>query len=372
MPTTAPHANQSPQATHKWPYRILSSVLCGFAVSLLTFETLHAETFKLRIGAGHPPVLPYTSQAKSFFVPEVVKRVKAQTGHDLVFTEAYGGAVAKLPEVLEATRSGLLDFGLISTPFEPRNLFLQNYAYHVPFGESDPVKAGQIARQLYEEIPELKTSLRAHNQEVLSVFASSDYNIITKKKVDKASDLNGVKLMAAGANATWLSGTGAIPVQSGLPEAYNALQTGVYEGVLMHFAGMKGFKLYEPAKFVAVVNFGSLPINMMTVNRKTWQALPQNVRSIIAEVALEYERRVNQLTLDADKEAIKTMTSSGASVSTLSEAEIRNWVVALKDVPQKASREGETLQLPMQKLLTRYIELLEAGGNKAVGSYQVK
>jgi TRAP-type C4-dicarboxylate transport system substrate-binding protein len=348
------------------------ALLSTAVACLMSTASLQAETFKLRIGAGHPPVLPYTSQSKAFFVPEVIKRVKAQTGHDIVFTEAYGGAVAKLPEVLEATRSGLLDFGLISTPFEPRNLFLQNYGYHVPFGESNPVRAGQIARQLYEEIPELKTSLHAHNQEVLSIFASSDYNIITKKPVAKSGDLNGVKLMAAGANATWLGGTGAIPIQSGLPQAYNSLQTGVYEGVLMHFAGMKGFKLYEPAKHVSIVNFGSLPINLLTVNRKTWQSLPENVRGIIKQVALEYERLVNLQTLEADKEAVKVMTDAGATVSKLSDAEIKKWAVALRDVPKQAAKEGQTLNLPMQKLLSRYIELLQASGNKSVGDYQLK
>jgi TRAP-type C4-dicarboxylate transport system substrate-binding protein len=348
---------------------LLTSALLS---SLLIANSAHADTFKLRIGAGHPPVLPYTSQAKSFFVPEVTKRVKAKTGHTLVFTEAYGGSVAKLPEVLEATKSGLLDFGLLSTPFEPKNLFLQNYGYHVPFGQNDPVKAGKIARKLYEEIPELKTSLYAHNQEVLSVFACSNYNIITKQKISKPSDLKGVKLMAAGANAVWLGGTGAIPVQSGLPQAYNSLQTGVYEGVLMHFAGMKGFKLFEPAKFISVVNFGSIPINLMTVNRKTWQSLPSDVRTIIKEVALEYEQRVNQQTKEADKAAVDAMVAAGATVTEFSKSDIDAWVKALREVPKKAGEEGNSYGVPMQKLLSRYIQLLKEDGNNLVAGYQVK
>ena len=115
MRTWAYHANRI--------FKLVSQRSCGrgrqvallsaTVACLMSAGSLQAETFKLRIGAGHPPVLPYTSQAKAFFVPEVIKRVKAQTGHDIVFTEAYGGSVAKLPEVLEATRSGLLDFGLI-------------------------------------------------------------------------------------------------------------------------------------------------------------------------------------------------------------------------------------------------------------------
>jgi len=66
------------------------------------------------------------------------------------------------------------------------------------------------------------------------------------------------------------------------------------------------------------------------------------------------------------------MTDAGATVAKLSDEEIKKWVVALKDVPKQAAKEGQTLNLPMQKLLSRYIELLKASGNKSVASYQVK
>src|SRR5690606_36398710 len=110
-----------------------------------------ADSFALSVGAGNPPALSYVTQFQDYFVPTVTKRVKAETEHTISFTQSYGGAVAKLPEVFDAVESGLLDIGLISTPFEPSNLFLQNFGYRAPFGEPDPVEAGKITRQLYAE-----------------------------------------------------------------------------------------------------------------------------------------------------------------------------------------------------------------------------
>lgn len=100
-----------------------------------------AESFRLRVGSGHPATLSYVGNFQDSFVPNVTARVAEETDYTISFTEAYGGSVAGLPEVYDSVEAGLLDIGLISTPFEPSNLFLQNYAYRAPFGEPDPAAA---------------------------------------------------------------------------------------------------------------------------------------------------------------------------------------------------------------------------------------
>ncbi|MCZ6453924.1 MAG: hypothetical protein O6909_06760, partial [Alphaproteobacteria bacterium] len=73
-------------------------------------STAIADNFTLRIAAGHPaPPLSPVNQLQKTFVPNVTKRVAAETDHTVRFIEGYGGTIANLFEVLESTQKGLVD-----------------------------------------------------------------------------------------------------------------------------------------------------------------------------------------------------------------------------------------------------------------------
>lgn len=349
----------------------LISALIASVIVTLSAGTAFAEKITFRVGSGHPPVLAYVAEFKKYFIPEFTKRVKAETGDTVTFVEAYGGSVAKLPEVFDAVESGLLDLGLQSTPFEPRNLFLSNYAFKVPFGPTDPVRTGEIARQLYDAIPEIGKSLETKNNVPLAVMAASNYQIATKEPWSTLEDLKGRKIQAAGPNLPWLAGTGATPVQGGLAGAYNNLKTGVVEGIIMHYQGIKGFKLYEAAPYIAQIDFGSIPVNMLNINKKKYDQLPEKVRKILHEVAVVYEKRVNKANTDLDKTAVKFMVSKGSKILPISDQVKAQWAKALTNIPKEAAIEGDKLGLPMRKILEMYIEILKKDGNKNVGAYSL-
>ena len=89
-------------------------------ISILMFlsATSYAETFTLRLGSGHPVgALEYTKTAAEWFAPELKKRIESKTKHKVNIQELHAGQVAKVTEVLEATRDGLLDIGFVSLIF---------------------------------------------------------------------------------------------------------------------------------------------------------------------------------------------------------------------------------------------------------------
>ncbi|MEM8636447.1 MAG: C4-dicarboxylate TRAP transporter substrate-binding protein [Pseudomonadota bacterium] len=347
-------------------------VLLAAGTVAVTAATAFADTFTLRIGAGHPATLPYVSELEGFFVPEVKRRVEAETEHRVKFVEAYGGSVAKLPEVFEATESGLLDFGAMATTFEPSALFLNNYGFQTPFGVGDPVRAGEIARQLYDQFPELPAQVQAHNQHPLAVMASSNYNIITTEPWETLADLEGRKIMAGGPNLAWLTATSATPVQGSLGDAYNGMQTGVYDGMLIHYQGMAGFKLHEVAPYIARIDFGSMPINLLNVNADRWEGLPENVRGIISEVALAYEARVNQANADRDATVVQAMVDAGATLLDIAPDVRAAWAQGAVDVPKAAAMDGDSRGLPSSLVIGAYIEILKAEGSEAAQAYSLQ
>ena len=118
------------------------------AASLGLFPSMAgAENFNLRIAAGHPSApLSQVNQLNKTFVPNVTRRVAAETEHTVRFIEGYGGTIANLFEVLESTQKGIVDIGLMCSCFEPTKLFLHNINYFTPFLSPDPKVMGPAKR----------------------------------------------------------------------------------------------------------------------------------------------------------------------------------------------------------------------------------
>ena len=119
-------------------------------------SVVNAEEFTLRLGGGHPiGLLEYTKTAHEWFAPELKKRIESKTKHKVKIQELHGGQVAKVTDVLEATRDGLLDIGFVSLIFEPSNSFVNNYTLMIPFGSPDAKAVTKASMATYKKFPEL-------------------------------------------------------------------------------------------------------------------------------------------------------------------------------------------------------------------------
>ncbi|AKH98904.1 TRAP-type C4-dicarboxylate transport system, periplasmic component [Hoeflea sp. IMCC20628] len=358
---------------HRSKKNILGFVLAGMtSIAAMTTPT-SADTFALRVGAGHPAALAYVGQLKEFFLPELAKRVEERTEHKITYVEAYGGSVAKLPEVYDAVESGLLDIGALSTPFEPSSMFLMQFGYKVPFVSNNAQEMFKVGRAVFNDFPPLAESMAKHNQILLAMLASSSYSIILNKEVTGMEDLNGLKIAGGGANLDWLSNVGVVPVQAPLGEAYNSLQTGVLDGYLVHLQGMNAFKLHEVAPYIFRINFMSNPSNnLLSIRKQTFDSFPPEVQAIVLEVAAEYEERVNTIHAEDDGKALATMIAGGATEFVVSDADRAKWAKAISSIPQAAADDGVTRGEPMAELLTLYLEKLDEAGIKLPVQYTIK
>ena len=70
------------------------------------------------------------------------------------------------------------------------------------------------------------------------------------------------------------------------------LTTNLYEGWIMLPSAWVNLKLYEPGKFYTEIGFGAMTWHWLTINLDTMARLPEDVVSIIQEVAFEYEEKV--------------------------------------------------------------------------------
>lgn len=316
---------------------------CFLLLAVCTAEAgTRRKTITLKIGGGHPSnTMAYTAIAQSVFQKRISERAAAETDYDVEWVEAYGGTIAKLAEGLVACQDGLLDVLCNSYAFDNNKLFLMNMPYYVPFSSPDAIVANKAMRAVYDKYPDVFEELWSrYNQKFLGWGPTGGYELITNFPIKSMADLKGHKVAAAGANLPWLEGSGAIPVQSNLNEAYTSIQTGVYDGYVLWADVAYRFKLHEVAKYYTMVGFGADSIQGISINLDVWEELPPEIQKIVEEVAVEYERESAEATQEWDVIALSKMQDEGVVISTLDAVERAKWVDSLVEIPQIRASEA--------------------------------
>lgn len=347
--------------------RLFQRALCpaAIAASLSIGGPALADSFTLRVGSGHPsgPSV-YVSDVEKFFVPEVKRRVAAETKHKVEFVEAYGGSLAGVADTLEAVQSGLLDIGAYCFCFEPAKLFLHNFPYYAPFGPRDSVQALRAVRAVYDKVPWLTEQFeKQYGQVLLGLHGWDDYHLGSKDPWKNVKDLNGYKVGGAGPNLPWLEYVGAVPVQSTLPEGYMSLQTGVYSGWLMFPSAYLGFKFYEPAPYYTLIGFGAMPVNGLTISSRMFARLPPDVKKIIVEVGRAYEERAGESLNARQKAGLDGLHAAGAKITELDPQVRADWAKALAELPVRQAKDADKRGMPGTTVMKAYMEAVAATGH---------
>lgn len=349
------------------------TAVCG-ALAATAAAPASAETIRLRIASGHPDVNTYVMLMRTFFVPEVTKRVAEKTSHKIEFVEGYGGSMVKVADTLEAVQSGIIDIGGYCFCFEPSNLPLQAFQAMLPFSSMSSVTSVKVAREVYDKVPYMSEVFeKKFNQKLLALISDNGYNLVTTFNWATVSDLKGRKLAGAGLNLKWLEYAGAVPVQSSLPDAYAAMQTGVYNGWIMFPSGVVNFKLYEVAPYYTEVGFGAITWHGLTINKARFQKLPKEVQDIVQEVAREFEAKTGTLNDENYPKQIAHLKQAGAHVNAAVPESVRvEWATSLKDWPQDKATELDKQGLPASEVLKLAMDLYEKNGHKWPVRYQIK
>lgn len=322
----------------------------------------HAEDITLRIGSGHPPGVVYAGLMIDYFEVELKKRVEERTEHTVNFVEGYSGSIVKVTEVLEGVQDGVLDIGGFCFCFEPSNLPLHAFQVMLPFGTMDPVESLEIAKDVYKEVPYLTDVFPNElNQVLLARIADGGYNLGTKFPWKTLEDLKGQKIGGAGINLNWLENAGVVPVSSSLATSYTEMSTGVYDGFIMFPSAWVNLKLYEPGPYYALIGFGSMTWHGMTINKDTYDSLPDDFREILLEVAADFEAQtgiVNKREYDRLVNELRRLIT----VTELDPAVRQAWAESLQGWVKKTADDLESKGLPAKQVMNLVLDRAEARG----------
>ena len=330
-----------------------------------------AESFRLTAAAGHPTTLHLIGQFKDFFIPEVDRRLAAAGGkHTITWNQAWGGSLVKFDGVLEAVEQGIIDIGWVGTLFEEAKLPLHSVTYVTPFAADDLGAVIQSVHALHEKIPALRQQWDKYNQIYLASTGVDTYHLYTTFPINTLDDLKGKRLGTPGTVANFLKGSGAVAVSSPIPEFYNNLKTGVYQGVVTFFSAAGPNRLVEVAPHVTLVGIGAMYVGGFTINKQTFNRLPPDVQKIFLEVSADYTVRTIKVQNEAAEAARAQMQKAGAKISLLKPEERARWITSMPNLAKEWASELEGRGLPAKAVLQAYMDELRARGFKPARDWE--
>lgn len=132
--------------------------------------------------------------------------------------------------------------------------------------------------------------LNKYGVQLLAVSTVGVESLVSKKPIRNIADLQGVKLRAPeGLVQALFKNLGASPVNLPGSEVYTSLEKGVIDASdYSIFARNQQSGMNDIAKFPIHPGWHSMPVNQVTLNKKTYDKLPQDLKDVLAKAGKQY------------------------------------------------------------------------------------
>lgn len=265
------------------------------------------------------------------------KRFYERTGGQYEVKVYPGEQLAKIPEYLDAVRTGVVEMAAVGwgifAGLDPRLAeipMLYNNVYA-------NAAACEPTTKLYNEIFETKL-----NQKGLACYTTGALEIESKKPVKTLEDWKGLLIGAANPEVAALATSlGASPVIVMWTESYGALEKGVVDACFNStqwaiIGGLTDVTSYVTLFYPGPTFFG------YTINLDIWKEMPKDMQDALIEEARRASEDMNEAHFKADKEDPGILTSLGIEVYRVPKAERDKWKEAVRPyVDEKLAAMGE-------------------------------
>lgn len=329
---------------------VLASVFVFLVLSPVT-ASAQQKSVEFRYSNFFP-----AAHKNSLIAQEWCKEVEKRTNGRLKFVYFPGSVLTPAAQTYDGVVKGIADVGLSVLGYT-RGKFPLLEVIDLPLGYKNALVPTRMINEFYKkfkpkELDEVKVMyLHAHGPGIL----------FTKKPVRNLEELKGVKIRATGLSAKVAKALGATPVAMPQPESYDALRTGVVEGILNPIEAMKGWKIGEVVNYT-VENYGSAYSTsfFVVMNKAKWNSLPPDVQAIIEKINEEWIEKQGRLWDEIDKEGRDFMTQRGNKFIALTKEEDARWAERVRPILNEYVQEMKTKGLPGDEALKFCLDYLKS------------
>jgi TRAP-type transport system periplasmic protein len=182
---------------------------------------------------------------------------------------------------------------------------------------------------------------------VLPPVGSGGFRLLwnNKRAVHAPSAVNGLKVRTTNSQLeiALMRAWGANPTPMAFTETYNALSSGVVEGIHVQPIWTYRFNLHEVLKHATEVD-AIFAVQFQVMNVNTWKSLPPDIQTAFMAAAEQAAEEANALDHRAEGEFKQKLKDAGMQIYTPSAAEREQWQRAGEALWQTASIDRAVIQ----------------------------
>lgn len=259
--------------------RMLVHIVVGLAIVLWVIPISHAAESKV-IEWKFQDTYPSASWPAMHLNVPLIEWIHKATKGRIKITRYEPGALASVNDTYDALSRGVFDAASLYPGFYTGVMPEGNVEQGLPWGWID-AKAHTVSLFKFGLFDLMKKVYDKHNIHLLAHYPMGDiYNIGTAKPVTKLDDLKGMKIRAVGIYGDYVKALGAAPVSIPYGEIYMGIKMGTIDGYLASAGALVSNKLGEVVKNYLLPTTNSIGF-VVGINKKTWDALPDDIKNIL-------------------------------------------------------------------------------------------
>ena len=286
-------------------------VFFAFTVLVTQYGLAKAETFTLKAVTAWPKT---ASEYKAFttFTDLVEQMVAKRYPEELKIQFIGGPEAVKTPDQVQALQRGMVDMVFTTSAY-----YLSVLPEVDALKLSDFAPAEERASGAWAYMNDLHEKIGIYYLARLGL--SIKFHLYLKKPI-KSADLKGLNIRVSPMYLQVIKGLGGNPVVIPPTEVYVALERNVVDGYCWPSVGIGDWGWQKQTKYVVDPGFYNVP-NPLLVNLKIWNNLPQKLRDLLKEAAIESEKSVVAYFDDLAKKERPILMKEGIQVIDLAPAE---------------------------------------------------
>jgi TRAP-type C4-dicarboxylate transport system substrate-binding protein len=300
-------------------------ILIGLMVIVTLVPSIVFGAIELRF-ANYFPV----PARQSKICEEFIKDLEARSGGELKIRLFTAGTLLSAPKIYDGVVEGIADIGFSNISYT-YGRFRMTEALDLPLGFPNAWVSNHVANDFYRQFKPKEWD-KIH---MLSMHTSPVNVVLTASKpVNKMEDLKGMTLRGTGFIADVVSALGGTPRSIAMPEAYEAMQKKVIQGLMIPMETLRAFRLAEVSKYVTECwPIGQVYTFYLIMNKDKWNKLPPNIQKILNEYPFEEKLATtwNEIDIDGKKLGIE----KGLEFIQLPSDEMKKWKQAVEPVLDK-------------------------------------
>jgi len=317
-------------------------IVMVFALTVLItqYGLAKAEPITLKAVTAWPKT---ASEYKAFttFTDLVEQMVAKKYPGELKIQFIGGPEAVKTPDQVQACQRGMVDM-----------VFTTNAYYVSLFPEVDALKLSNFTPS-EERASGAWAYMNDLHEKKIGIYYLARLGLGTKfhlylKKPIKSADLKGLNIRVSPMYLQAIKGLGGNPVVIPPTEVYAALERNVVDGYCWPAVGIRDWGWQKHTQYVVDPGFYNVP-NPLLINLKVWNQIPQKLRDLLTEAAIEAEKKVVANFEELARQERPILLKEGIQVIDLPSAEKEKFLKVAydegwKDILEKKPVEGAKLK----------------------------